>query len=113
MSSFYDLTDEERSAALKRAAEMRSARAELGRKVKRGEVSVEDAMSDELASRVKVTVFCRWVPGVGKRKTEEIMREVGVYEGRRVGGLTDKKRAELLEALKYQAERAPIRPERD
>lgn len=51
------LTDDQRKAALEKAAAARHARAELREKIKKGEVSLESVLNSEdpIASRMKVS----------------------------------------------------------
>lgn len=59
-----NFTPEQRSAALKRATEMRAARAEYLGRVKSGEVSIADALEagkgDPVVGRIKAQSGCSW-----------------------------------------------------
>ena len=96
------LTDEQRKAALEKAAAARHARAELREKIKKGEVSLE-SMECEMAvrtrSRMKVSTLIESLPGYGKAKAAKIMEELGISATRRVQGLGVRQREQLLEAL--------------
>ena len=62
------LTDEQRKAALEKAAAARHARAELREKIKKGEVSLASVLAsdDAIASRMKVSALIESLPGYGK-----------------------------------------------
>ena len=103
------LTDEQRKAALEKAAAARHARAELREKIKKGEVdkikkgeiSLEDVLDSEdpIASRMKVSALIESLPGYGKAKAAKIMDELGISSTRRVKGLGARQREQLIEAL--------------
>ena len=95
------LTDEQRKAALEKAAAARHARAELREKIKKGEVSLEEVLNsdDPIANRMKVTALIESLPGYGKAKAAKIMGELGISESRRVKGLGARQREQLIEAL--------------
>ena len=96
-----ELTDEQRKAALEKAAAARHARAELREQIKKGEVSVEEVLNsdDPIASRMKVSTLIESLPGYGKAKAAKIMEELGISESRRVQGLGVRQREKLLETL--------------
>lgn len=95
------LTDEQRKAALEKAAHARHERAELRDKVKKGEISLEDVLDSEdpIASRMKVSALIESLPGYGKAKASKIMDELGISATRRVKGLGARQREQLLEVL--------------
>ena len=95
------LTDEQRKAALEKAAAARHARAELREKIKKGEVSLEEVLNsdDPIANRLKVTALIESLPGYGKAKAAKIMDELGISSTRRVKGLGARQREQLIEAL--------------
>ena len=95
------LTDEQRKAALEKAAAARHARAELREKIKKGEVSLESVLNsdDPIASRMKVSTLIESLPGYGKAKAAKIMAELGISSTRRVKGLGARQREQLIEAL--------------
>ena len=96
-----ELTDEQRKAALDKAAAARHARAELREQIKKGEVTVEEVLNsdDPIASRMKVSTLIESLPGYGKAKASKIMDELGISPSRRVQGLGVRQREKLLEAL--------------
>ena len=95
------LTDEQRKAALEKAAQARHARAELREKVKTGKVSLKEVLdsTDPIAERMKVSALIESLPGYGKAKAAKIMDELGMSATRRVKGLGARQREQLLEAL--------------
>ena len=95
------LSDEQRKAALEKAAAARHERAELREKIKKGEVSLEEVLDSEdpIASRMKVSALIESLPGYGKAKAAKIMDELGISATRRVKGLGARQREQLLEAL--------------
>ena len=95
------LTDEQRKAALEKAAAARHERAELREKIKKGEVTLEEVLDSEdpIASRMKVSALIESLPGYGKAKAAKIMNELGISATRRVKGLGARQREQLLAAL--------------
>ncbi|MCH3943134.1 MAG: integration host factor, actinobacterial type [Atopobiaceae bacterium] len=95
------LSDEERKAALEKAAAARHARAELREKIKAGQVSLEEVLNSEdpIANRMKVSALIESLPGYGKAKAAKIMSELGISASRRVKGLGARQREQLLEQL--------------
>ena len=95
------LTDEQRKAALAKAAASRHARAELREKIKKGETSLEDVLNSEdpIAQRMKVSALIESLPGYGKAKAAKIMDDLGISPSRRVKGLGARQREQLLEVL--------------
>ena len=96
-----ELTDEQRKAALEKAAAARHARAELRDKIKNGEVTVEEVLNSEdpIATRMKVSALIESLPGYGKAKANKIMVELNIAPPRRVQGLGARQREQLLETL--------------
>ena len=95
------LTDEQRKAALEKAAAARHARAELRDKIKQGTVTLESVLNsdDPIASRMKVSTLIESLPGYGKAKAAKIMDELEISPKRRVQGLGLRQREALLEIL--------------
>ena len=95
------LTDEQRKAALEKAAAARHARAELREKIKKGDTTLEDVLDSEdpIAARMKVSALIESLPGYGKAKAAKIMNDLGISPSRRIKGLGARQREQLLEAL--------------
>ena len=87
MEGLPELTREQRMENLERALESRRRCAEVKRKVREGEWTLARALQSPDAKRVKVTQLLCCLPGVGELKAHRIMRELGIAESRRVGGL--------------------------
>jgi S13-like H2TH domain len=103
MSNPPVLSDEERAAALAKAVEARRIRAELKQRLKMGSITLvellEQAETDELIGKTKVLAVLQSLPGVGKVKARRTMEEIGIAENRRIRGLGDNQRSELLAQL--------------
>jgi hypothetical protein len=97
------LTEEQRTAALAKAAEARRARAELKEKLKMGSLTLRELLDqvegDDIIGKMKVVAVLESLPGVGKVKARRTMEEIGISETRRVRGLGDQQRASLLKAF--------------
>jgi hypothetical protein len=97
-----DLTDEQRQAALAKAAEARQKRAELRKQIKNGDLSFSEVMAksdDPIVARMKVSTLLESLPGYGKAKAAKVMDELGISESRRVQGLGARQREALMERL--------------
>ncbi len=94
------LTDEQRQAALQRAAEVRKIRSELKMRLKMGSVTfselLELADADEVIAKTKVLSVIESLPGVGKVKARRTMESIGIADSRRLGGLGVQQRQALL-----------------
>src|SRR5687767_9011031 len=101
MATPPQLSPEQRTAALAKAAEARTARAELKNRLKLGTLSLRDALAatDSTTGKLKVVSLLESLPGVGKVKARKIMEEIGIAENRRVQGLGQQQKATLLEQL--------------
>lgn len=93
----------QRAAALQKAAEARSARAELKNKLKMGSVTLKEALSkadnDPVVGKLKVVALLESLPGLGKVKARRVMEEIGIADTRRVQGLGPQQRQALLDKL--------------
>lgn len=96
------LTDEERRAALDKAAKARKERAELRDKLKAGDITVEEVLAksdDPVIARMKVSMLIESLPGYGKAKAAKLMEDLEISESRRIKGLGTRQREALLERL--------------
>ena len=97
------LSDEARQAALAKAAEARRVRAEIKQRLKMGSLTLaellDDADGDDMVARMKVLAVLESLPGVGKVKARRTMDDIGIPENRRVRGLGDVQRSQLLASL--------------
>jgi hypothetical protein len=94
------LSDEQRKAALEKAAEARRVRAEVKELLKTGSLRIselfERAESEELLAGLKVESLIASMPGTGKIKAKRLMESLGIAENRRIRGLGDKQKAALI-----------------
>ncbi len=96
------LSDADRQAALKKAAEARQKRAALRSEIKAGKMSFKQVMAksdDPIVARMKVSTLLESLPGFGKAKAAKIMDELHISESRRVQGLGARQREQLMERL--------------
>lgn len=97
-----NLSDADRKAALKKAAEARQKRAQLRQDIKSGKMSfaaVIKKADDPIVARMKVTALLESLPGYGKAKAARIMKELEISDSRRVQGLGARQRGMLMERL--------------
>jgi hypothetical protein len=95
------LTDEQRKAALEKAAAARLARSEVEHRLKYSQGSLEEVIREgkenEVIGKMKVSALLEALPGVGKVRARQIMEEIGISESRRVRGLGANQIAALIE----------------
>jgi hypothetical protein len=100
MAGIADMSDEERAAALRKAGEVRTARAELKSLLKMGSVSLPEVLerseSEDMVAKTKVLSVLESLPGVGKVKARRTMDDIGIAQNRRLRGLGDRQRSALL-----------------
>ncbi len=94
------LTDEQRKAALEKAAEARRVRAEIKARLKMGSLSLADLLKtadeDQTVAKIKVLAVLESLPGVGKVTARRKLDELGIAESRRLSGLGPQQRERLL-----------------
>lgn len=94
------LTDEQRKAALAKAAEARRVRAEAKELLKTGSMRISElfarAEEDDLIAGLKVEALIAAMPGTGKIKAKRLMESLGIADNRRIRGLGDKQKAALV-----------------
>lgn len=93
------LTEEQRRAALEKAAEARRARAELKQELKAGKLTLSQILSqptDATVGKMKVSAVLEALPGVGKVRAKKIMEKLDVSTSRRIRGLGEKQKQALL-----------------
>jgi S13-like H2TH domain len=96
------LSDEARTAALKKAAMVRRMRSEIRLRLKDGSMTLEELfaqLDDDMVGKMKTLVVIESLPGVGKVKARRMMADIGIAESRRLRGLGDQQRAKLLSAV--------------
>ncbi|MEZ5342281.1 MAG: integration host factor, actinobacterial type [Acidimicrobiales bacterium] len=103
MANPPQLTPEQRSAALVKAAEARKARAEVKARLKMGSISLPEVLdladTDALIAKTKVLAIIESLPGVGKVTARRKMEAIGIAESRRLAGLGPQQRKGLLETF--------------
>jgi hypothetical protein len=92
---------DQRMEALQRANEIRSLRAQLKRDLKSGSVSLVDVIASppEFVQTAKVFDMLLAVPKYGKVKATRFLTHCRISQGKTIGGLSDRQRAELIELL--------------
>lgn len=93
------LTEEQRRAALEKAALARRKRAELKEQLKSGRTSLKellDRTADEVVGKMKVSAVLESLPGVGRVRARKIMERLDISESRRMRGLGAKQKENLL-----------------
>ena len=100
MAGLPQLTDEQRRAALVKAAEARRVRAEIKNLLKMGSITLPELLersdAEVIVSKMKVLSVLESLPKLGKVKARRTMDEVGISDSRRLRGLGSKQRAELV-----------------
>ena len=101
MATPPQLTPEQRTAALAKAAEARAARADIKARLKNGNFSLREALAsdDNNVGKLKVVSLLESLPGVGKVKARKVMDDIGIADNRRVKGLGSQQRQQLLDTL--------------
>lgn len=96
-----ETTEEQRNAALARAAEARQKRAEIKHLLKSGSLTFSDvlerASADDLVAGTKIQAIIVSMPGMGKIATKRLMEDIGIAENRTIRGLGPNQRAALLD----------------
>lgn len=95
------LTDEQRRAALAKAAEARRVRAEIKELLKTGSLTLAEVLAraetDDIVAGTKISAILMSMPGLGKIKAKRLMEELEISESRRIRGLGIRQRALLLD----------------
>ena len=97
------MTEEQREAALVKAAAARRERAEIKALLKTGSLTLaevfERADSDDIVAGTKVYPLLASMPRMGKVKAKRLMEEQGIAENRKIRGLGVRQRQLLLDAF--------------
>lgn len=94
------MTNEQRAAALEKAATVRKERAQVKKDLKAGNITlteVLDKKSDPVIGKMRATDLIKSLPGIGKAKSEKLMEQFGISETRRVAGLGQRQVEQLVE----------------
>lgn len=95
-----ELSEEQRAAALARAAEARRIRAEMKELLKTGTITFAELLhradEEDLIGGIKVESLLASMPGTGKVKAKRLMEKHEIADNRRLRGLGSRQRAALL-----------------
>ena len=94
---------EETERAKAKSQQMRSERKLLRKRLKSGEISVEDVIRDKdnmVIGRMRVKYLLESLPQIWKIRAAQIMEEIGIDENRLVRGLGKHQVEELLSRVK-------------
>jgi aldehyde:ferredoxin oxidoreductase len=96
------LTAEQRAAALEKARESRQQRAAALDELAHGRTTLAELLTaadtDAVLAKTKVTTTLRNIRGIGATKLDRVMRQIGIADSRRLGGLGERQRRELITA---------------
>jgi transposase len=99
MPQLPPLTPEARASALAKAKIAVKARSDLKASLKRGSVTLADALAeadaDATIGKMKVSQLLKSMPGVGEIRAKQIMERLRIADNRRISGLGSNQRAEL------------------
>lgn len=92
------LSEEQRKAALEKARQARTERMEIKKQIKQGELSLKDVLfsENEVVRKTRLIEILKALPNVGDAKAKQAFDEIGIQEGRRVGGLGVNQKRALL-----------------
>jgi hypothetical protein len=101
-SSVPKKTAEQRSEALARANEVRSARKHLKERLKQGEADLAALVADypSFLAAARISDLVQALPGYGPGKVGKLLSACRISPSKTVAGLTARQRRELIEALK-------------
>jgi hypothetical protein len=93
---------DQRMEALKRANEIRTARAQLKRDLKAGRRSIHDLLlaPPEYVETAKVFDMLLAVPKYGRVKVNKVLQVCRISPSKTIGGLSQRQRAELVSMLR-------------
>lgn len=93
---------DQRMEALKRANDIRTARAKLKKDLKANRASIQTILLDppEYVLTAKVFDMLLAVPKYGRVKTNRILNQCRISPSKTIGGLSERQRAELISQLR-------------
>ena len=93
---------DQRMEALKRANDIRSARAKLKKDLKAGKKSIQGLLLDppEYVQTAKVFDMLLAVPKYGRVKVNKVLAQCRISPSKTIGGLSPRQRAELVSYLR-------------
>lgn len=98
-----ELTQEQRRAALAKAAQARKRRAEVRVALKARELTLQEffdlADEEEALAKMRARNLLEALPRVGTQRAQRHMEEIGISPTRRVRGLGSVQRAKLIETF--------------
>lgn len=98
-----EMSDEQRTAALEKAAEARRARAEMKALLSTGSMTLAEvfarAEEDDIIAGTKIYPVVVALPGMGKITTKRLFEEHGISETRRIRGLGSRQKELLVDLL--------------
>jgi antitoxin component HigA of HigAB toxin-antitoxin module len=101
--SLPTLTAEQRAAALDKARDSRRYRAAVLDELAAGQTSLAELLitadHDAVIAKTRVSQTLRRVRGLGPTKITRLMQQIGIPDGRRLGGLGQRQRDALLAAV--------------
>lgn len=95
----------QRMEALQKANAIRSRRAQLKKELKSGDRDIIDVLTSppEYLLTAKVIDLLLVVPKFGRVKATRVLTRCRISQAKTVGGLSDRQRAELIDALEKRA----------
>jgi hypothetical protein len=101
-SAVPERSHEQRMRALRRANEIRTARAQLKRDLKAGKVKVEQLLGDppDYVLSAKAFDMIIAVPKYGRVKANKILTQCRISPSKTIGGLSARQRGELVAYLR-------------
>lgn len=93
--------------ALKRANDIRTARAKLKKDLKAGRRTIQDLLNEppEYVMTAKVFDMLLATPKFGRVKANKILQQCRISPSKTVGGLSERQRTELVELLRRRVAR--------
>ena len=95
------LSDEQRRAALEKAAEARRVRAELKADLQAGRLTLaglfDRSADDKVVADTKILTVLESLPNIGKVRSRRTLAELAISERQRVRGVGSEQRRRLLE----------------
>ena len=96
-------TPEQRAQALERALIARQERAQIRSRLKSGELKAREVLEsceeNQAWGALPIRAFLTALPGVGSAKADAIMRDIDIAQSRRLRGLGERQRLELLQVI--------------
>ncbi len=96
-----EISDEQRRAALEKAGQARTRRAEIKALLQTGSLTLDDvftdAETDDIVAGTKVYPLLAAMPGMGKVKAMRLMEDCRIADNRKIRGLGTRQRECLLD----------------